>query len=148
MGQEEIDKARAKRDLKRVITDSDEVLVTASTIAPIHKNTLTLNRTKLFTEERSAFRGVSVMSVRIEDVLNVNGELGPIGGFIKINTKFTAPDKPHIIGPFHRKDVLKLKRIIQGYVIANQKGIDVNPIPTVDLIPLLYKLGEDDPSLR
>jgi hypothetical protein len=167
MDQDDIDKARAKveaavgstesttnateqsrRALERAIQDSEEILVTAATIGPIHKSTLTLNRTKLYAEERSGLRSVSVMSVRIEDVLNVNGEVGPISGFITIATTFTGPGNPHRMGPFHRKDVLKLKRIIQGYIIALQKHIDLSPILVQELIPMLYELGEDDASIR
>jgi len=134
--------------LRRAIWDSNEILVTASTISPLRKNTLTLNRTKLFAEEKSGLSNVAVMSVRVEDVLNVNGAVGPVFGFVKIHTKFTAPDKPYSVGPFRRKDVLNLKRIIQGYIIALEKKIDLNPIPTSELIAMLYALGEDDSSIR
>jgi hypothetical protein len=167
MSQEDIDKARAEVEasmrafapqsnsqeqpeiaLQKVIKESNEILVTASTIGPIHKNALTLTRTKLFGEERAGLGNVSVMSVRIEDVLNVNGEVGPVSGFIEISTKFTSPGKPYRIGSFHRKDVLKLKRIIQGYIIALQKNINTSPIPLPELSQMLYDLGEDDYSIR
>lgn len=141
-------KEKSEQSLQKAIDDSNEILVTASTIGLVHKNTLTLSRTKLFGEIRLGLKNVSVMSVRIEDVLNVNGEVGPISGFVDISTKFTSSDSPYHIGPFHRKDVLKLKRIIQGYIIALQKKIDLSPIPTPELISMLYKLGEDDSSIR
>lgn len=139
---------QSEQNLKKVINDSNEILVTATTIVPIHKSTLTLSRTKLYGEERLGIRSVSVMSVRIEDVLNVNGEVGPVSGFVDIVTKFTSPGSPYHIGPFRRKDVLKLKRIIQGYIIALQKKVDPDPIPTPELTTMLYELGEDDSSIR
>jgi len=134
--------------LNRAIWDSNEVLVTASTTSKLHKNTLTLNRAKLFAEKRSALGTVEDMSVRIEDVLNINATLGPISGTITIATKFTNPGAPYVIGPFRRKDTLMLKRIIQGYVIALQRKIDLNMIPTKNLITGLYALGEDDHSIQ
>lgn len=134
--------------LNRAIWDSNEVLVTASTTSKVHKEQLTLNRAKLFGEKRSPLGTVDIMSVLIEDVLNVNATLGPISGTIKIMTKFTAPGKPYIIGPFRKKDTLNLKRIIQGYVIALQRKIDLNLTPTNELIGRLYELGEDDPSIQ
>ncbi|HUC87182.1 MAG TPA: hypothetical protein VMR75_02555 [Candidatus Saccharimonadales bacterium] len=139
----------AKRALKRAIWDSNEVLVTASTaFLTVPRGILTLNRIKLVAEKRSLFRTADVMSVRIEDVLNVNGTVGPIFGSVTISTKFTDPSTPYSIGPFWRKDVLQLKRIIQGYIIALQRKIDVNPLPTEELITMLYKLGEDDHSIQ
>jgi hypothetical protein len=138
----------SEQALEKAIVDSNEVLVTAATLGPVHRGRLTLSRSKLYGEQRLGIRNVSVMSVRVEDVLNANGEVGPISGFIHIATKFTSPGEPYHIGPFHRKDVLRLKRIIQGYVIALQKGIDPNPIPTRELISMLYEIGDDDPSIK
>lgn len=134
--------------LNRAIWDSNEVLVSATTTSKLHKDTVTLNRAKLFAEKRSALGTVEDMSVRIEDVLNVNATLGPISGTITITTRFTDPNKPYSIGPFKREDTLKLKRIAQGYVIAMQRKIDLNQIPTPELIVGLYKLGEDDHSIQ
>lgn len=134
--------------LNRAIWDSNEVLVTASTTSALHKATLTLNRAKLFAEKRSALGTVEDMSVRIEDVQNINASLGPISGTITIATRFTPPGAPYTIGPFHRKDALSLKRIIQGYIIALGRKIDLNLTPTSELIPRLYQLGEDDPSIQ
>lgn len=146
MNQHEVEPPdEALQALNRAVWDSNEVLVSADTTSLLHKSTLTLNRAKLFAEKRSALGTIDDMSVRIEDVLNISASLGPVSGTIKITTKFTTPGNPYSIGPFHRKDTLKLKRIIQGYIIALQRKIDMNLIPTPDLITRLYELGEDDP---
>lgn len=134
--------------LNRAIWDSNEILVTASTTSRLHKTTLTLNRAKLIALKRSALGTVDDMSVRIEDVLNVNGTLGPISGMLAITTKFSKPGAPYMIGPFHRQDTLRLKRIIQGYVIALDRRINLNMIPTKELIDALYELGKDDHSIQ
>ena len=138
----------AMQALNRAVWDSNEVLVTADTTSKLHKSTLTLNRAKLFAERRSALGAVDDMSVRIEDVLNISATLGPISGTVKIATKFNTPGTPYSIGPFHRKDTVRLKRIIQGYIIALQRQINLNMIPTNELITHLYEIGEDDPSIR
>jgi hypothetical protein len=134
--------------LNRAIWDSNEVLVTASTTSKLHKDTLTLNRAKLVGEKRSPLGTIDVLSVRIEDVLNINATLGPISGTIKVMTKFTTPGTPYVMGPFRKRDTLKLKRIIQGYVIALERKIDLNLTPTNELIDRLYELGEDDPTIQ
>jgi len=138
----------AEQALKRAVWDTSEILATASTVLTFRTNTLTLNRAKLIAERRLGHVNVSIMSVRIEDVLNVNGTVGPLFGYVKINTKFTNPGEPFSMGLFARKDVLKMKRIIQGYIIALQRKIDVSQIPTDELVELLYKIGEDDQSVK
>src|SRR5580700_6883542 len=121
---------KAMQALNRAVWDSNEVLVTANTTSKLYKDTLTLNRAKLFAEKRSVLGAVDDMSVRIEDVLNISATLGPISGTIKIATKFNTPGTPYSIGPFRRKDALRLKRIVQGYIIALQRKIDLSMIPT------------------
>ena len=88
------------------------------------------------------------MSVRVADVLNVDGTTGPFWGYIKIATKFTKPGEPYTIGPFRRKDVLRLKRIVQGYILALEQHLDVDSLPTESLRDMLYDLGEDDPAVQ
>jgi len=134
--------------LNRAIWDSNEVLVSASTTSKLHKDTLTLNRAKLFSIKRSPLGNIEDMSVRIEDVLNIGATLGPVSGMIKIMTNFNAPGAPYVIGPFKKKDTIKLKRIIQGYIIALDRKINLNMTPTDELITRLYELGVDDHSIQ
>ena len=134
--------------LNRAIWDSNEVLVSASTTSKLHKDTLTLNRAKLFSIKRSPLGNIEDMSVLIEDVLNIGATLGPVSGMIKIMTNFNAPGAPYVIGPFKKKDTIKLKRIIQGYIIALDRKINLNMTPTDELITRLYELGVDDHSIQ
>ena len=134
----------AERALQRAIWDSNEILISAATVLKRRRQSLTLNRTKLILEEHSSFGGGSVQSFQIEDVYNIDGAIGPVFGTVKIATKFTKPGEPLVVGLFRRKDVLLLKRIVQGYIIALQKQLDLAAIPTEELRDMLYDLGEDD----
>src|SRR5665213_249867 len=134
----------ASEALKQAIKDVNEVLVTATTMTPLHKKTLTLTRTKLFTEEHSGLGMISVTHLSGEDLLNVDGSIGPLSGFISLTTRLDGPSAPIHIGPFHRKDALTLKRILQGYITARQRRIDLGPIPVDQLKAMLYELGVDD----
>lgn len=138
----------SEKALHKVVWDSNEVLVSASTVFTPRPSILTLTRTKLIAERKSGVANIAVMSVQIEDVLNIGGSIGPFFGSVKIDTKFTKPSEPYTIGLFHRKDVINLKRIIQGYVIAISKHIDVTPLSTLELRDMLYDLGEDDHSIH
>ncbi len=138
----------SEKALHKAVWDSNDVLVSASTVLTPRPSTLTLTRIKLIAERKSGVAKIEVMSVQIEDVLNIGGSIGPFFGTVKIDTKFTKPSEPYTLGLFHRKDVINLKRIIQGYIMALQQHIDVTPLPTLELRDMLYDLGEDDHSIR
>jgi hypothetical protein len=84
------------------------------------------------------------MSIRIEDILNVTATIGPVFGSVKIVSRVMNSDKPYNIERFWRNDAIKIKRVIQGYVIALQRKIDCSALPAKELATMLEKLGEDD----
>lgn len=133
-----------RQQLQEVIKGSNEVLATATTVLQIFSDTLTIDRAKLTVTKRTFFSTAEVMSIRIEDVLNVTAAVGPIFGAIKIVSRVLNTEKPYTINYFWREDALRLKRITQGYVIALQRGIDCSSLPTKELATMLESLGEDD----
>lgn len=133
-----------REQLQQVIKGSNEVLATATTAFQIFSDTLTVDRAKLTVTKRSFFSTAEVMSIRIEDVLNVTASIGPIFGSVKIVSRVLNTEKPYTINHFWREDALRLKRITQGYVIALQRGIDCSSLPTRELADMLERLGEDD----
>lgn len=142
--QKEVDEAR--QELKQVIQGSHEVLATATTVFPftLFPDSVTVDRAKLTIIQRSFFSVAQVMSIRIEDILNVTANVGPVFGSLHIVSRVLNPDKPFDIKFLWRDDALKLKRIMQGYVIAMQKEIDVTPLNTKELAEMLDRLGKDD----
>jgi len=134
----------AREQLQEVIKGSNEVLATATTAVPVFSDTLTIDRAKLTVTKRTFFSTAEVMSIRIEDVLNVTAAVGPIFGAIKIVSRVLNTEKPYTINYFWRDDALRLKRVTQGYVIALQRGIDCSSLPTKELSAMLDRLGEDD----
>lgn len=140
----------AKRELARAIHGSQEVLETATTVFPftLFPDTVTVDRAKLTITHRLFFRDAEIMSIRIEDILNVTAHTGPFFGSLHIVSRIMNPDKPYTINYLRRSDTLKLKRILQGYVIAMQNNIDCRPLETHELAKLLNELGKDDHSSR
>src|SRR5690606_8068229 len=112
-------------ELTQTIQSSHEVLIKASTVFPftLFPDTVTLDRAKLTISHREFFRTGEVMSIRIEDILNVTVDVGPFFGSLKIFTRFFSTDKPYEVHFLTRRDALQIKRILQGYVIALQKEI-------------------------
>ena len=132
-------------ELEHAIAGSHEVLATATTLFPftIFPDTVTLDRAKLTVTHRTFFGVADVMSIRIEDILNVTANIGPILGSIKIVSRVFNIEKPYVVEKFKRNDALRLKHITQGYVIALQRKIDCSSVPTPQLAVMLEQLGAD-----
>jgi hypothetical protein len=136
------DESRAQ--LNQAVTESYDVLATARTTQTLFPDTLTLDRTKLTITRRKFFSSAEVTSMRIEDVLNITATVGPLFGSIKVMSRVMSGAKPATIGLFWRKDALRMKRVIQGYIIAMQREIDCSELPSAELTEMLEMLGEDD----
>lgn len=136
----------AKKELENAIRGSHQILSSATTVFPFtpFPDTVIVDRAKLTITHRTFFQVAEVMSIRIEDILNVTANIGPFFGSLHIVSRVMSPDKPYQINFLWRDDTLKLKRILQGYVIAMQNNIDCTPLSTKELCNLLNELGKDD----
>lgn len=130
--------------LVKAIGDSHDVLFRAQTVFPftLFSDTLTIDRSKITVTHRNFWGAGEILSVSIEDILNVTATVGPLFGSIKISTRFFDPNKPYAIDHFWRGDALKIKRIAEGYIIAKQKNIDCSGMSTPELAKMLDELGK------
>lgn len=138
------------QELEQAIGASSDVLVRAQTVFPLtlFPDTLTIDRTKLTITHRNFFKAGEVLSISIEDILNVTASVGPFFGSIKLSTRFFDLNRPYTVDHFHRADALRIKRIAQGYIIARQKKIDTSALSTEELAKLLDDLGKVGPQER
>lgn len=139
----------AEEELVEAIGESRDILVRAKTVFPLtlFPDTISLDRTKLTITHRDFFKAGDVLSIGIEDILNVAATVGPFFGSITITTRFFDQDnKPYKVDHFTRADALKIKRIAQGYVIAKQKGVDCSALSNPELTKLLDELGKVAPA--
>jgi hypothetical protein len=129
--------------LTKTIGDAQDVLTSVTAVFPfaLFPDTAIVDREKITISHRTFFRTAEVISIRIHDILNVTADIGPMFGSVKIHTRFFDPDKPYAISFLKRRDALRLKRILQGYVIAIQKGIDCSSFDVKQLATLLDELG-------
>ncbi len=143
--QQALSAADTKRELQHAIQGSQDVLCTATTWFPfsIFPDTITLDRAKLTVTRRKFVGMAEVVSIRIEDILNVTSGIGPLLGSVKIVSRVLNTEKPYVIDRFRRNDALRVKRITQGYVIALQRQIDCSNLPTMELAAMLEQLGTD-----
>src|SRR5258707_12767457 len=65
----------SKQELRNAIKGSNQVLASATTALTFFPDTLTVDRAKLTLTKRTFFQTAEVMSIRIEDVLNVTAIL-------------------------------------------------------------------------
>lgn len=132
-------------DLKKIVSQSHEVLMSANTVFPvtIFPDTVTVDRTKVTITRRDFFWSSDVLSIRIEDVLNVQAAVGPLFGSLTIASRVMSTVDHFQIKHLWRNDAIRLKQIIQGYVIAQHNKIDTSHLNKRDLIETLLELGHD-----
>lgn len=137
--------AQTKAEIDHVVEQSNEVLASASTFFPVtlFPDSIILDRTKLTVTRRTFFYSSDVMSIRIEDILNVSATVGPLFGSLTIATRVLSSDDHFTIRHFTREDVIHMKHMIQGYVIARHNNIACDHLSRDELVDLLRDLGRD-----
>lgn len=134
------------RRFNNVVRQSHEVLASARTVVlpmNIFTDTITIDRTKVTITKRSFFWTSQVITTRIEDILNVTSNFGPLFGSLTISTRVMNSTDHYEINYFWRKDAEYLKCIIQGYVIAQHNQIETKHLNRAALIDTLLELGQD-----
>jgi hypothetical protein len=138
------DKQQLQDEIASAISSSQEVMCRATTVFPLtlFPDTITVDRAKVSVTRRNFFMAGEVVTIRIEDILNVTAAVGPFFGNIKITTKYFNPEKPYIVDKLKRKDALRIKRILQGYVIARQSNLDMSDMSSRELAQYLDQAGK------
>ena len=134
----------SRQELWQAIRGSNQVLASASTVLALFPDTMIVDRAKVTVTKRQFYRTAEVMSVRIEDILNATCTVGPLFGTVTIISRVMNADQITTIGRFWRSDAKLLKRVVQGYIIALQRGIDCSNLETRELAGMLEQLGADN----
>lgn len=142
------DESRA--ELAKAIHDSEEVMAEATTLFlfSLFPDTLTLDRTKVTVTKRFFFQMAETQSFRVEDILSASCTVGPFMGSVMIISRVMNKEQEISVGPFWRDTAERMKRIIHGYVIAKQRGIDTSQLDTRELTEMLSRLGQDYHHVR
>ncbi len=140
------EKQKIEKKLAKAIGDSHDVLMRATTVFPLtlFPDTITVDRTKLSITHRNFLQSGELLTIRIEDILNVTVSVGPLFGSVKIATRFFDHSEPYDVDHLWRKDALKLKRVVQGYLIAKKQKVDCTKLSTRELVKMLDELGKVD----
>lgn len=138
--------AKSIRKLNKMVEQSKEVLAAAQTVIlpnNLFPDTVILDRQKVTINRKTFFWSSDVISIHIEDILNVSTSTGPLFGSLTISSRVMNSTDHYQINYFWRHDALHLKHIIQGYMIAAHNDIDTSHMPREQLIEKLEELGTD-----
>lgn len=126
-----------------VTVGAHDILFSASTVFPftLFPDSISMDREQLTIVHREFFSMADTISVRIEDILNVESKVGPFFGSIHIFSKFFTNDIKSI-SFLTRENTLRIQRLIQGYMIARHRKIDCSGVEKRQLIVLLNDLGQ------
>lgn len=131
--------------LRSMVKHSHEVIASIRTAFPftIPPDTVVVDRTKITIIKRDFFWSSQVISIQVEDILNVTASVGPFFGSLNISSRVMNSVDHFTIIRLWRKDAVFLKHLIQGYVIAKHNNIDTTGLGTEELIDTLCELGSD-----
>lgn len=133
------------KDIKEFVEKSNEVLSEARTVFPftLFPDTVTLDRRKLTMTQRTFYMSGRIMSIQIEEILNISINVGPFFGSLSIAIRGLTSEDHFSINYLKRSDAIHLKHMIQGYIIALKDKINLDKLNKRELIETLIELGHD-----
>lgn len=131
--------------LRQRVRKSHQVLGYVRTVFPmkLFPTTVVLDRSKLTIVRRDFFWTSNVISVRIEDILNVSCGVGPLFGSITVSSRVMNSIDHFEVSFLWRSDATHIKNMIQGYMIAKHDGIDTEHLTQEEMVETIYELGHD-----
>lgn len=120
-----------------------DILLTATTVFPfvLFPDTITIDREKVTIANRYFFQVARITSSPIQDLQSVEANLGPFFGSVRMTSRFFFKNI-RVVKFLWRDDAIKIQRLLQGYIIVRQKGIDCSDIEKEQLVTLLMDLGK------
>lgn len=142
-------KEKSTRRLNKLAMQSKEILAVAQTVilpTNLFPDTVVVDRNKVTINKKTFFWSSSVISIRIEDILNVTASIGPLFGSLSIAGRVMNSTDHYEVNYLWRADAVNLKHIIQGYMITVHNKIDTSDLPKEKLIEKLKELGNEPGS--
>ncbi|MBP9667568.1 hypothetical protein KBD87_02075 [Candidatus Saccharibacteria bacterium] len=136
----------ARGSVHDIAERSHQILAAAQTvILPVNlfPDSIVVDRTKVTITKRAFFWSAQVITVRIEDVLNITTNTGPLFGSLTVSSRVMNSTDHYEINYLWRKDAIYLKEIIQGYVICQHNKIETAHLSRQELVDTLLEIGKD-----
>jgi hypothetical protein len=141
----EADNDKKEQDFNEAVKQSNEVLAEARTVFPftLFPDTITLDRKKLVVTQRTFFMTSKVLTIQIEEILNIAVNVGPLFGSLHIAIRGLTSEDHFDVSFLWRKDAIHLKHMIEGYIIAQKEKLDFEHLSKNELSRKLAQLGSD-----
>jgi hypothetical protein len=139
----EVESQEIHEKLIDITEKAQDILFEAHTVFPftLFPDTVTVDREKVTIANRSFFKIAVINSTPIADIQSVEVDVGPFFGTVKTTSKYFM-NNPREVHFLWREDAYKMQRLLQGFIIANERGIDITDIDKTDLLVLLTDLGQ------
>lgn len=120
-----------------------DLLFKADTVFPftLFPDTIALDREKITIANRSFFRTANIITVPISSLVSAEATVGPFFGSIHMTSKYFVQNT-HSVHFLRRQDATEVHRLLQGYIIAQERNVDVSDVEKEDLKALLHDLGQ------
>jgi hypothetical protein len=128
--------------LQAVVRESHTILAKARSVFPfqLFPDSVNIDRHKLTIVRRQFFGIEQKVSVPLENVKNIEADLGPFFGSITVTSDLFI-NNTQTVHFLWRDDARKIQKLVQGAVVAQGEGIDLNKIEVIQLQKMLIDLG-------
>jgi len=100
---------------------------------------LIIDRAKITVIKRLFLLADNITSIGFGDILDVNLSVGPFFGTLTLKARYL--DQPIQISPLLRDKAFRAKRIIEGLIVACNKGINLDEISSDELVEEIIRIG-------
>ena len=133
------------KSLVNLSTGAADNLFAVKTVFPfvLFADTLKIDKQKLSIVHNDFLRVSQTSSIRLKDLRNVETILGPFFGTVVLTSQHFL-NNTQTINFLKRRDAVYAQRLLQGFMVAHDAGIDTNDIEAHTLLSLLNKIGKEN----
>lgn len=128
--------------LDMLARESARVIVDVKAVFPFNffPDEVILDETKVSVHISYFFWSKEVRSIEYKDIFNVAVQQGLFFAKLEIVDRFFT-QSPITINYLFKKDAHKIRRLIQGMMIAQKEQIDIHDMPLKELVAKLERIG-------
>lgn len=146
---EEDTRKKAISKLQGVVEKAQNVLIKSTAVFPfdLFPDSITIDRQKLTVVHRSFFNVKQTVSVQHSDIKNIQADIGPFFGSLTVTSEHFI-NNIQTIRFLPKEEVLSIQQLVQGFIIANNEGVEMSDIDDEKLVSLLNQLGRGEAGER
>jgi hypothetical protein len=131
----------ASKKMESLVGRSEEVIFCTTTVLRFRPERfeLIIDRAKITVIKRLFLLADNITSIGLGDMFSVKLSAGSFFGSLTLKARYV--DQPIVITYLSRKKAFRAKRIIEGLIVASNKGIDLDEIPMDELTEEIIRIG-------